>query len=185
MIMDGAERMRDRWHGFLAAGLLLITVTVSPASAEVQLLPGAAGDVDQATVDAVLATFRQAEQALGAGNVVGLMALYSEQYDYHGMKKADMRKVWTNLFDEFSALSDIHHFSRMSKVGSGTKTIIEVTCTGTLSGLSKTGGLRVPIDSWYEEVHYMTIEEGQWRIRGNVGESPRFMPFGTSPHPLF
>ena len=31
----------------------------------------------------------------------------------------------------------------------------------------------------------MTFEDGQWRIRGNVGDSPRLMPFGTSPHPLF
>ena len=62
-----------------------------------------------------------------------------------------MRKVWANLFDEFQDLADAHHFSRLTKVGSALKTIIEVTCTGSLSGLSKTGGLRVPIDSWYEE----------------------------------
>ena len=48
-----------------------------------------------------------------------------------------MRKVWANLFDEFQDLADAHHFSRLTKVGSGSKTIIEVTCTGSLSGLSK------------------------------------------------
>jgi hypothetical protein len=163
----------------------MLTLTGSPARAELRLLPGAATDLDQATVDEVLATFRQAEQAIHAGDVNGIMALYSEHYNYHGLKKADMRKVWANLFDEFQELSDVHHFSRMIRVGSGSKTIIEVTCTGSLSGLSKTGGLRVPIDSWYEEVHYMTFDDGQWRIRGNVGDSPRLMPFGTSPHPLF
>lgn len=177
--------MRNRWYEFLVAGLLLIAVTVSPASADIQLLPGAAADLDPTTVDAVLATFRQAEQSLRAGDVNGIMALYSEHYNYHGLKKTDMRKVWTNVLEEFGELSDIHHFSRMSKVGSGRNTIIEVTCTGSLSGLSKTGGLRVPIDSWYEEVHYMTFDDGQWRIRGNVGDAPRVMPFGTSPHPLF
>jgi hypothetical protein len=174
--MGGGERTWDRWRRVLVGGLLMVTLTGSPATAEMQLLPGAAADLDQATVDEVLATFRQAEQALRAGDVDGIMALYSEQYNYHGLKKTDMRKVWTNLFDEFRELSDAHHFSRMIRVGSGSKTIIEVTCTGSLSGLSKTGGLRVPIDSWYD---------GQWRIRGNVGDSPRFMPFGTSPHPLF
>lgn len=183
--MGGGERTWDRWGRFLVGGLLMVTLTGSPATADMQLLPAAAADLDQATVDEVLATFRQAEQALRAGNVDGIMALYSEQYNYHGLKKADMRKVWINLFDEFRELSDTHHFSRMIRVGSGSKTIIEVTCTGSLSGLSKTGGLRVPIDSWYEEVHYMTFDDGQWRIRGNVGDSPRFMPFGTSPHPLF
>ena len=183
--MGGGERTWDRWRRVLVGGLLMITLTGSPATAEMQLLQGAAADLDQATVDEVLATFRQAEQALRAGDVDGIMALYSEQYNYHGLKKTDMRKVWTNLFDEFRELSDAHHFSRMIRVGSGSKTIIEVTCTGSLSGLSKTGGVRVPIDSWYAQVHYMTFDDGQWRIRGNVGDSPRFMPFGTSPHPLF
>lgn len=155
------------------------------ARAEVQLLPGAAADLDEATTSAVLKTFQQAEDALRARNIDGVMALYSDQYNYHGLKKSDMRKVWVSLLDEFQDIADVHHFSRMNKIGSGSKTIIEVTCTGSLTGISKTGGLRVPIDSWYEEVHYMTLEDGQWRIRGNVGDSPRFMPFGTSPHPLF
>ncbi|HSF66250.1 MAG TPA: hypothetical protein VLA67_02360 [Nitrospiraceae bacterium] len=26
---------------------------------------------------------------------------------------------------------------------------------------------------------------GVWRIRGNAGETPRVLPFGTAPHPLF
>ncbi len=183
--MGGWERAGSRLCGPLAGGILIVILTWMPAAAEMQVLPGAAADLDQATVNDVLATFQRAEKALHARDVDGMMALYSEQYDYHGLKKADMRKVWTNLFDEFQELSDTHHFSRFIKVGSGAKTIIEVTCTGSLSGLSKTSGLRVPIDSWYEEVHYMTFEDGQWRIRGNVGDAPRVMPFGTSPHPLF
>ena len=116
--MGGGERTWDRWRRVLVGGLLMVTLTGSPATAEMQLLPGAAADLDQATVDEVLTTFRQAEQALRAGDVDGIMALYSEQYNYHGLKKTDMRKVWTNLFDEFRELSDTHHFSRMIRVGS-------------------------------------------------------------------
>lgn len=182
------DEQRRRWiqgSGFLTAGMLVMAAMLPVAHAEVRLLPGAAADLDQATTEAVIRTFRAADEAIRARDVNGVIALYSEQYDYHGLKRPDMRKVWANLFDEFQDLTDIHHFSRLTKVGSGSKTIIEVTCTGSLTGLSKTGGLRVPIDSWYEEVHYMTWEDGQWRIRGNVGDSPRFMPFGTSPHPLF
>jgi len=100
-------------------GLLLAIMTLSPATAEVQLLPGSAPELDQATINEVLIVFH------------------------------------------------------------------EVYCTGSLSGLSKTSGLRVPIDSWYEEVHYMTFEDGRWRISGNVDDQPRIMPFGTSPHLLF
>lgn len=79
----------------------------------------------------------------------------------------------------------MQHLSRLAKVGAGSNTIAEVTCTGSLAGLSKTVGLRLSIDSWYEEVPPLTFEDGQWRIRGNVDDQPRIMPFGTSPHPLF
>ena len=71
------------------------------------------------------------------------------------------------------------------KVVSGSNAIIEMTCTGSVSGLSKTSGLRVPIDSWHEEVHYLTGEGGVWRIRGNAGDRLRILSFGTAPHPLF
>lgn len=182
----GEQRRRcSPWHGFLTGGILVMLTMLPVARADVRLLPGAAADLDQTTAKAVLKTFQEAEEALVARNVDGLMTLYAEQYDYHGLNKQDMRKVWVSLLDEFQDVADVHHFSRMSKIGSGSKTVIEVTCTGQLTGLSKTGGLRVPIDSWYEEVHYLTWEGGRWRIRGNVGDSPRFMPFGTSPHPLF
>ena len=73
--MGGGERTWDRWGRFLVGGLLMVTLTGSPATAEMQLLPGAAADLDQATVDEVLATFRQAEHALRAGDVDGIMAL--------------------------------------------------------------------------------------------------------------
>jgi len=37
----------------------------------------------------------------------------------------------------------------------------------------------------HEEVHYLTLEGGVWRIRGNAGETPRVLQFGTTPRPLF
>ena len=54
-----------------------------------------------------------------------------------------------------------------------------------LVGPLKDSGIRVPIDSGCEEVHVLTREGGAWRIRGNAGETPRVLPFGTAPHPLF
>ena len=101
------------------------------------------------------------------------------------MKQADVRKIWFDLFEEYRDLSEVHFFLKIVTVGSGSNAIIEVTCTGSLSGRSKTSGLRVPIDSWYEEVHYLPLEGGVWRIRGNAGDTPRVLPFGTAPHPLF
>jgi len=51
--------------------------------------------------------------------------------------------------------------------------------------VSDTTQLRVPLDSWYGEIHYLAQEDGTWRIRGNVGESPAVLPFGTALYPLF
>jgi hypothetical protein len=147
--------------------------------------PGIQTDLDNSTLQAVLNTFRRADEAVQARDLERIMALYSEEYDYHGFKKADTRKVWTDLFEEFRDISNAHHLTKFTRVGSGSKTVVEVTCTGSLSGISKSSGLSIPIDSWSEEIHYLMFEDGRWRIRGNVGESPKTMPFGTAPHPLF
>jgi hypothetical protein len=165
------------------AALSLMTGTTGQATTSIP--QGAVVEVDQATVKQILDVFHKAEAAIAAENLDGIMALYATQYDYHGLKQADVRKIWHDLFEEYRDLSEVHFFSKLVTVGSGSNAIIEVTCTGSLSGLSKISGLRVPIDSWYEEVHSLTRESGGWRIRGNAGETPRVLPFGTAPHPLF
>jgi len=173
----------SRWIFVAVAALSLATGTTGQATTSIQ--KSAVVEVDQATVNQILDVFHKAESAIDAGNLDGIMALYATQYNYHGLKQADIRKVWFDLFEEYRDLSDVHFFVKIAKVGSGSNAIIEVTCTGSLSGRSKTSGLRVPIDSWYEEVHYLTLEGGVWRIRGNAGDQPRVLPFGTAPHPLF
>lgn len=172
-----------RWMLVAVAALSLMTGTTGQATTSIP--QGAVVEVDQATVKQILDVFHKAEAAIAAENLDGIMALYATQYDYHGLKQADVRKIWHDLFEEYRDLSEVHFFSKIVKVGSGSNAFIEVTCTGSLSGLSKVSGLRVPIDSWYEEVHYLALEGGVWRIRGNAGETPRVLPFGTAPHPLF
>ena len=163
--------------------LSLLTGTTGQAATSIQ--QGAVVEVDQGTVNQILEVFNKAEAAVAVEDLDGVMALYATQYNYHGLKQADIRKIWSDLFKEYRNLVDVHFFSKIVKVGSGSNAIIEVTCTGNLSGFSKTSGLRVPIDSWYEEVHFLALEGGTWRIRGNAGETPRVLPFGTAPHPLF
>ena len=173
----------SRWILVAVAALSLMTATTGQATTSIP--QGAVVEVDQATVNQILDMFHKAEAAIAVGNLDGVMALYATQYNYHGLKHADVRKIWHDLFEEYRDLGEVHFFSKIVKVGSGSSAVVEVTCTGSLSGLSKISGLRVPIDSWYEEVHYLTLEGGAWRIRGNVGETPRVLPFGTAPHPLF
>jgi hypothetical protein len=172
-----------RWILVAVATLSLVTGTTGEAATSIP--QGSIVEVDQSTVNQILDVFHKAEAAIAVGNLEGVMALYATQYNYHGLKQADVRKIWSHLFEEYRDISEVHFFSKITKVGSGSNAIIEVTCTGSLSGVSKISGLRIPIDSWYQEVHFLTLEGGVWRISGNAGETPRVMPFGTAPHPLF
>ncbi len=172
-----------RWILVAIASVSLATGTTGQAATSISQKGFV--QVDQTTVNQIFDVFYQGETAIAAGNLDSIMALYATQYNFHGLKQAEIRKIWRDLFEEYRDLSAAHVFSQIVTVGSGSNAIIEVTCTGNLSGLSKTSGLRVPIDSWYEEVHYLTREGGVWRIRGNAGDRPRVLPFGTAPHPLF
>lgn len=155
------------------------------AGAKIVVPEGSVIEVDAPIVKSVVAMFERAEQAVKSHDLDTVMTLYSSQYNYHGLKKDAIRNIWKELFDEYQEIATTHILTKFNKVGSGSQTMLEVTCTGHLWARSKTSGLYVPIDSWYEEVHYLVFEEGEWRIRGNLGDVPRTLPFGTSPHPLF
>lgn len=175
----------------LVSGLFCLSLSLwAPfqpvAEAKTQVTSGTIQEVDPQTLKDLLATFEQAEQAMQARDLDGIMALYSEEYLYHGLKKADIRKVWSQLFEHYKELESYHTFSVIRTVGSGSKLTAEMTCTGVVWGTSKDTKLRAPVDSWYEEVHYLKKENGRWRIVGNVGgESQPILQFGVAPHPLF
>ena len=156
------------------------------ADAKTQLLPGGIQEVDPDTLKELMSTFEQAEQAMKTRDIDGIMALYSDDYLYHGLKKADVRKIWKQLFDHYKELEDFHTFSVIRTGGSPGKLVVEMTCSGVVWGTSKDTTLRSPVDSWYEEIHYLRKENGRWRIIGNVGgESIPVLQFGVAPHPLF
>ena len=180
--------LRRRTMSTTIATLMIVIVFfvgMGTAQAKIAVPAGSAIEVDESTVNAVVAVFERAEQAIKAHDLETVMTAYASQYNYHGLKKADIRKVWKELFDEYGEIASTHLFTKVTKVGSGRNAVLEVTCTGHLWAVSKTSGLYVPIDSWHEEVHYLAFEGGDWRIQGNVGESPRVLLFGTAPHPLF
>ena len=169
-------------------GLMLTGVGLGtlPAVAKTQVTPSTIQEVDPETSRDLLATFELAEHAMQARDLNGIMELYAEDYHYHGMKKADIRKVWSQLFEHYTDLESFHTFSVIRTVGSGSKLTAEMTCTGVVWGTAKNTKLRAPVDSWYEEVHYLRKENGRWRIVGNVGgESQPALQFGVAPHPLF
>ena len=136
-------------------------------------------------VSEILASFNRAEEALHARDLDGLMALYSEQYHYHGLSKTDLRKIWEEMFARYDNLASTHTFSRIHVGGSAKEPTADITCTGSLWGLSKETRNRVIIDSWFYEIHHVAYEDRAWRIRGHAGEDTKALPFGTSPHPFF
>ena len=179
-------------RGNALSTITCLTITVAflagmgTAGAKIIVPPtGSVIDVDTATLKSVIGAFEQAEEAIKARDLDKVMGMYSSQYNYHGLKKDDIRKIWKELFDEYQEIASTHLSTKMAKVGSGRDAVLEITCTGHLWARSKTSGLYVLIDSWHEEIHYLGVEEGGWRLRGNLGESPRVPPFGTAPHPLF
>ncbi len=185
----GIAMARSMWscpgHCILPAVAALILATGTTGQASTSISQGSVVEVDQATVSEILDVFHKADAAIAAENLDGVMALYATQYNYHGLKQADIRKIWSELLKEYRDIANTHFISQIVKAGSDSNAIIEITCTGRLSGISKTTDLRVPIDSWHEEVHYLTREGGVWCIRGNAGDRPRVLSFGKAPHPLF
>ena len=136
-------------------------------------------------VSEILAAFNRAEDALHPRDLDGLMALYSEPYRYYGLSKSDLRKIWEEMFAGYDNWASTHTFSRIHVGGSAKQPTADISCTGSLWGLSKETGKRVFIDSWFYKIHHVVYEDGAWRIRGHAGEDTKTLPFGTSPHPFF
>lgn len=139
---------------------------------------------DDKTVGEILAAFNRAEDAVHAQNLDALMNIYSQGYSYHGFTRGDLRKIWGDLFTHYQGLTSNHIFSRIA-TESGKQPTAEITCTGSLWGISKDNGERVNIDSWYGEVHHLVYEDGAWRVRGHAGPTPKVLQFGVTPHPFF
>lgn len=171
----------------LVLTIVLLWIAAPPfdAQAESRLAADAIIEADADTVEALLATFTRAEAAIANRDLAGIMALYSDRYSYHGLTRVDIAKIWGSLFDDYRLIEDQHTFSVLRVKSTGRGFVAEITCSGALWATAERSGLRVPIDSWHEEVHQLVREDGVWRIYGNAGEAPKVLPFGTAPHPLF
>ena len=179
----------------LAASLLLV---VGESLAVVQVVPEAAMTVEGRAVTGrkaitahplakeLLAAFERAEAAVQQQHMERLMAFYGPEYNYHGLKQADVRRIWGEVFEHYRGLTSTHLFSEIRIVRVGAQLRAEVTCTGGLYGTEITSGKRITLDSWFREVHYLAQEQGGWKFLGNAGEVPSEVPFSSAPHhPLF
>ena len=163
----------------------LIIVTNPPVLALTQILPEAVIEADQESITELIGTFDRAQEAIRARDVDSLMGLYAANYRYHGLKREDIRKIWTDLFKRYDLIANMHTFSAIKVVKRGKDTTAEITCTGAVWANSKETNQRIPIDSWHQEVHRLVRGKDGWRIVGNLGGDQTIRQFGTAPHPLF
>lgn len=137
-------------------------------------------------VKGVVTAFERAESGLQQEELDRLMQFYAPAYDYHGLKLADVRRIWSEVFEHYKALESLHLFSDIKVLNVDGKLRVEVTCTGGLYGTDEQSGKRVTIDSWFREVHYLVKDGESWRFLGNAGDVPAAAPFASAPHhPLF
>ncbi len=170
----------------LFLSIFLITGLLPPdALALTQVLPEAVIEADQESLNELIGTFDQAQEAIRARDVDGLMALYSSDYQYHGLKRQDIRKIWEELFARYDLIANIHTFSAIKVYKTSKAVTAEIICTGAVWANSRETKQRIPIDSWHQEVHRLVRGKDGWRIVGNVGGDPEIRRFGTAPHPLF
>ena len=101
------------------------------------------------------------------------MKFYATDYNYHGLKRSDVRRVWEEVFLHYRDISSSHVFTELKLVQADGVKKAYVTCTGGLHGTEQQTGKPITIDSWSREVHYLVKEAGAWRFLGNAG--------GTSP----
>jgi hypothetical protein len=157
-----------------------------PAAAPVEIAPGAVSDADQVTVKDLMKAFDQAEAAVQRADLEALMPFYAKAYNYHGLKVADVRRVWEEVFTHYRAISSRHMFTKFEQSQAKGGIRADVTCTGGLYGVDTESGKPITIDSWINESHHLVKEDGVWRFQGNAGGAGDSAPAGSAPHhPLF
>ena len=173
----------------LGAVAVMARVQVLPETvmvAEGKTLTGATTVSRHPVVKGLVEAFERAEGALKKEDLDVLMQFYAPSYNYHGLKQADVRRVWSEVFEHYRAMESLHLFSDIKVVQVGSQVRAEVTCTGGLYGTEERTGNRITLDSWFREVHYLVKDGDTWRFLGNAGEVPAAAPFASAPHhPLF
>ena len=169
----------------LILNVLVLVAFPAGVLALTQILPEAAVEADQQSLMELIGTFDRAQEAIRARDLDALMALYAPTYQYHGLRRGDIRKIWADLFARYDLIANMHTFSAVKVVKTGKDTTAEITCTGAVWANSRETNQRIPIDSWEHEVYRLVRGKDGWRIVGNVGGDKAVRHFGTAPHPLF
>ncbi|HKT36673.1 MAG TPA: hypothetical protein VJR03_17740 [Nitrospira sp.] len=150
------------------------------------MAPEVVGGANHAVANELSAAFGRAETAVRQADLDALMLFYEKEYNYHGLRRSDVRRVWAEVFSHYRDITSSHRFTELKVVHAGSMTKAFVTCTGGLYGTDKESGKPVTIDSWVGEVHFLVKEGSAWKFLGNVGGTHSETPVTSAPHhPLF
>jgi len=179
----GSITIRAALMGFLLSAWFLHS---TPAESVVEVAPGTVVEADQKMMKELVAAFDRAEAAVQKADLEALMDFYAKGYNYYGLKRSDVRRVWSEVFTHYEQLTSKHVFTELKLVRDGVERKAYVTCTGGLYGTDKQTGKPITIDSWVQEVHHLVKEEGGWKFLGNAGGTSLSAPPASAPHhPLF
>jgi hypothetical protein len=158
----------------------------TPAAAVVEVPPGVVAPADQEIMKEIVAAFDRAEVAVQHADLEALMNFYAKAYNYHGLTRSDVRRVWAEVFMHYEGLTSKHVFTELKLVRDDGLRKAYVTCTGGLYGTEIQTGKPITIDSWVQEVHHLVKEKGGWKFLGNAGGTAPTAPPASAPHhPLF
>ena len=171
----------------MLAGMMLVSRChhPTPSAAAVEIATGVVGNADQTIAKELAAAFDRAEVAVQQGDLDALMHFYEKDYNYHGLKRSDVRRVWTEVFSHYGQIVSRHLFTELKVVRTGSVMKAFVTCTGGLYGTDKESGKSVTIDSWVSEVHFLVKDNSTWKFLGNVGGALPEIPATSAPHHPF
>jgi hypothetical protein len=175
-------------HGVLVVlGLGLQGCSTVPDLQGVYLAHHASIEGNQQAVDEIVSTFRNAEEAIEQSHLDKTMRFYAHHYRHTNFNPVTLRPVWRDIFADYRDLSISHVFSRIVVHTNTNPPTAEATCTGSLWGTSKQTGMRVNIDDWVEDVHYLVYEDGGWHTQGHQWEvlMEKETRAARPPHPLF
>src|SRR5688500_12936181 len=134
----------------LLVGMMIISRCHHPTPSAGAVEIAAAGITsDQHVLKELVAAFVQAEIAVQQANLEALMSFDGKDYNYHGLRRPDVRRVWSEVFSHYGHVRSRHVFSDLQVVQKGS----QKHCTGGLYGTDKDSGTSITIDSWVGEVH--------------------------------
>jgi len=171
---------------FAISVALTMVYPFTPVDAVVEITPGVVAKADQEVMHDIVAAFNRAEEAVQHADFDALMKFYARTYNYHGLKRSDVRRVWSEVFAHYEQLTSKHVFTELKVFKADGVRKAYVTCTGGLYGTEKVTRKSITIDSWVQEVHYLVKENEGWKFLGNAGGASPLVPPASAPHhPLF